>query len=66
MNAFLDRPSVCGIRWIARVFGTLIGLMVLFEFGESTRLAQIGASDLRLFDLCRTSPILCGLRRRMV
>lgn len=35
MNAFLDRPSVSAIRRIARVFGTLIGLMVLFELMET-------------------------------
>ena len=35
MNAFLDRPSVSAIRRIARLFGTLIGLTVLFELVES-------------------------------
>jgi hypothetical protein len=35
MNAFLDRPPVSAVRRIARVFGTLIGLMVLFELLES-------------------------------
>ncbi len=35
MNAFLGRPSVSAIRRIARIFGTLFGLMVLFELMEA-------------------------------
>ena len=30
MNAFLDRPSVSAVRWVARVFGTIIAFLALF------------------------------------
>ena len=34
MTSFLGRPSVSGIRWIARILGTLLGLFLLAEFIE--------------------------------
>jgi hypothetical protein len=34
MTSFLGRPSVSGVRWIARILGTLIGLLLLAEFIE--------------------------------
>ena len=34
MAGFLGRPSVSGVRWIARVLGTLLGLFLLAEFIE--------------------------------
>jgi len=30
MNAFLDRPSVSAVRWVARVLGTIIAFLALF------------------------------------
>jgi hypothetical protein len=35
MNAVSDRPSVSALRWVARVFGTLIALMALFGIVEN-------------------------------
>ena len=29
MNSFLDRPAVSAVRWVARVFGTLIAFLAL-------------------------------------
>ena len=34
MTGFLGRPTVSGIRWIARILGTLLGLLLLAEFME--------------------------------
>jgi hypothetical protein len=34
MDDVSDRPSVSAVRWIARVFGTLIGFMALFGIME--------------------------------
>jgi len=34
MTGFLGRPSVSGIRWIARILGALLGLLLLAEFIE--------------------------------
>ena len=34
MTGFLGRPSVSGVRWIARILGTLLGLLLLAEFIE--------------------------------
>jgi hypothetical protein len=35
MNAISDRPSVSALRWVARVFGTLIALVALFGILEA-------------------------------
>ena len=35
MNSVSDKPSVSAVRWVARVFGTLIGLMALFGIVEN-------------------------------
>ena len=37
MTSFLGRPSVSGVRWIARILGTLIGLLLLAEFIEGVK-----------------------------
>ena len=34
MTSFLGKPSVSGVRWIARILGTLLGLLLLAEFIE--------------------------------
>jgi len=34
MTSFLGKPSVSGVRWIARILGTLLGLFMLAEFIE--------------------------------
>ena len=34
MTNFLGRPSASGIRWVARILGTLLGLLMLAEFIE--------------------------------
>ena len=33
MTRFLGRPSVSGVRWIGRIIGTLLGLLLLSQFG---------------------------------
>jgi hypothetical protein len=35
MNAVSAKPSVLAVRWVARVFGTLIALMALFGIVEN-------------------------------
>jgi len=30
MTGFLEKPSASGIRWVARILGSVIGLMALF------------------------------------
>jgi hypothetical protein len=35
MNAVSDKPSVSALRWVARVFGTLIALLALFGIVEN-------------------------------
>ena len=34
MTGFFGKPSAQGIRWIARILGTLLGLLLLAEFIE--------------------------------
>jgi hypothetical protein len=34
MTNFLGKPSALGIRWVARIMGTLLGLLLLTEFIE--------------------------------
>ncbi len=34
MTRFLEKPSASGIRWVARILGTLFGLLLLAEFIE--------------------------------
>jgi hypothetical protein len=49
MNSFLDRPAVSAVRWVARVFGTLIAFMALFGIVE-------GITDLASYKSGRTIP----------
>jgi hypothetical protein len=44
MNAVAERPSVSALRWVARVFGTLIALLALFGIlGAISDLASVKA-----------------------
>lgn len=58
MNAFLGRPPVSAVRWVARVFGTLIALFALFGIVENVTEARTipehltGAGFLLLFAGC--------------
>ena len=58
MNAFLDRPAGSAVRWVARVFGTLIALFALFGIVQSITEARsipehlIGAGFFLLFVGC--------------
>ena len=45
MTGVLERPSVSAVRWVARVFGTIIAFLALFGIGEAVSYLASNKAD---------------------